>query len=93
MIEKGTCERYTCCQDTKLTQIAARPQNPVLLAFPSLSLKHLIFSSPSMPTSLADEVFEAVEIFMATLDKIAKNHKRCVHFYYSATSPMSHAEP
>jgi hypothetical protein len=42
-----------------------------------------------MATSLTDEVYEAVEVFMDKLDQIAKNHKWCVHFYY-VTSLTSH---
>lgn len=45
-----------------------------------------------MAPSLADEVHEAVEVFMKKLDQIAKDHKRCVHSYY-ATSLTPHNDP
>ena len=46
-----------------------------------------------MTTALADDVYEAVEDFMARLSQIAKDHKRCVLLIIIAASSTSHNDP
>ena len=70
----------------------ATPQNPVSPSLPSPQKFRLFISSfpPNMaPPSLVNDVREAVDTFMATLSKIAQDHRRYV-FLFTMLLPRPH---